>query len=166
MRDQTSLLKGTPILYLKYYKSNNQTTVTTVENTGMNNIDNIKCTRFKHLQKVLVSSFCHFIESNEATEYLSLFSPNRSFAPCHSRGTKPPSWDAKVALGQDKQRKLPFKIMYAFCSSCLSANFASQHGGFVPRVWQAAKGLYLSFNHCVSSPPLPQIACSVKYGQL
>ena len=132
----------------------------------MNNIDNIKCTRFKHLKKVLVSSFCHFIESNEATEYLSLFSPNRSFAPCHSRGTKPPSWDAKVALGQDKQRKLPFKIMYAFCWSCPSANFASQHGGFVPRVWQAAKGLYLSFNHCASSPPAPQITCSVKYGRL
>ena len=75
MRDQTSLSKGTPILYLKYYKSNNQTTVATVENTGMNNIDNIKCTRFKHLQKVLVSSFCHFIESNEATEYLSAFHP-------------------------------------------------------------------------------------------
>ena len=91
MRDQTSLSKGTPILYLKYYKSNNQTTVATVENTGMNNIDNIKCTRFKHLQKVLVSSFCHFIESNEATEYLSLFGPNRPFAACHSRGTKPPS---------------------------------------------------------------------------
>ena len=114
MRHQTSLLKGTPILFLKNYKSKNQTTVTTIENTGMNNIDNIKCTRFKHLQKVLVSSFCHFIESNEATEYLSLFSPNRSFAPCHSPGTKPPSWDAKVALGQDKQRKLPCKIMYAF----------------------------------------------------
>ena len=78
----------------------------------------------------------------------------------------PPDWDAKVALGQDKQRKLPFKIMYAFCWSCLSANFVSQHGGFVPRVWQAAKGLYLSFNHCLSSPPLPQLACSVKYGQL
>ena len=26
----------------------------------------------------------------------------------------PPSWDANVALGQDKQRKLPCKIMYAF----------------------------------------------------
>ena len=114
MRDQTSLSKGTPILYLKYYKSNNQTTVATVENTGMNNIDNIKCTRFKHLQKVLVSSFCYFVESNEATEYLSLFGPNRPFAACHSRGTKTPSWDANVALGQDKQRKLPCKIMYAF----------------------------------------------------
>ena len=25
---------------------------------------------------------------------------------------------------------------------CPSATFASQHGGFVPREWQAAKGLY------------------------
>ena len=43
-------------------------------------------------------------------------------------------------LGQDKQRKLPFKIMYAFFWSCPSATFASQHGGFVPRKWKAAKG--------------------------
>ena len=64
-------------------------------------------------------------------------------AACHSRGTKQPCWDAKVALGQDKQRKLPFKIMYAFCWSCLSATFASQHGGFVPREWQATKGLFI-----------------------
>ena len=35
-----------------------------------------------------------------------------------SRGTKPPCWRAKVPLGQDKQRKLPFKIIsqYDFCS--------------------------------------------------
>ena len=31
---------------------------------------------------------------------------NRLFAASHSRGTKPPCWRAKVALGQDKQRKL------------------------------------------------------------
>ena len=48
---------------------------------------------------------------------------------------------AKVALGQDKQRKLPFKIMYVFCLSCPSATFALQPGGFVPREWLAAKGL-------------------------
>ena len=42
---------------------------------------------------------------------------NRPFAASHSRGTKPLYWRAKVALGQDKQRKLPFKIMYAFCCS-------------------------------------------------
>ena len=67
----------------------------------------------------------------------------RPFAACHSRGTKLPCWDAKIALGQDKQRKLPFEIMYAFCWSCPSAIFASQHGGFVPpdHEWQAAKGL-------------------------
>ena len=49
---------------------------------------------------------------------------NRTFAACHSRGTKLPCWDAKVALGQDKQRKLLFQIMYAFCWSCPSATFA------------------------------------------
>ena len=27
------------------------------------------------------------------------------------------------------------------CSSCTSVTFASQHGGFVPREWKAAKGL-------------------------
>ena len=66
---------------------------------------------------------------------------NRPFAAFHSRGTKPPCWDAKVALVQDKQRKLPFKIMSAFCWSYPSATFASQHGGFAPREWKAAKGL-------------------------
>ena len=29
---------------------------------------------------------------------------NRPFAACHSLSTKPPCWDAKVALGQDKQK--------------------------------------------------------------
>ena len=32
--------------------------------------------------------------------------------------------------------------MYAFCWSCPIATFASQHGAFVPREWQAAKGLF------------------------
>ena len=44
-------------------------------------------------------------------------------------------------LGQDKQRKLPLKIMYAFCLSCPSATFALQPNGFVAREWLAAKGL-------------------------
>ena len=33
---------------------------------------------------------------------------NRPFASCHSRGTKPPCWRASDALGEDKQRQLPF----------------------------------------------------------
>ena len=41
--------------------------------------------------------------------------------------------EQKVVLGRDKQRKLPFKIMYAFCLSSPSATFAFQLGGFVPR---------------------------------
>ena len=32
----------------------------------------------------------------------------------------------KVALGQDKQRKLPFKIMFVSCLSSPSATFALQ----------------------------------------
>ena len=39
--------------------------------------------------------------------------------------------EQKVVLGQDKQRKLPFNIMYAFCLSCPSATFALHLGGFV-----------------------------------
>ena len=65
----------------------------------------------------------------------------RPFAACHSRGSKPPCWRAKLALGQDKQRKLPFKIMYVFCLSFPSATSALQRGGFVPREWLAATGL-------------------------
>ena len=45
----------------------------------------------------------------------------------------------------DKQRKLPFKIMYVFCLSCPSATFALQRGGFAPREWLDAKGLLLCF---------------------
>ena len=41
----------------------------------------------------------------------------------------------------DKQRELPFQIMYVFCLSCPSATFAFQRGGFVPHEWLAAKGL-------------------------
>ena len=47
-------------------------------------------------------------------------------------------------LEQDKQRKIPFKIMYAL--SCFSATFALQHGGFVPREWLTAKGPFLQRN--------------------
>ena len=61
----------------------------------------------------------------------------------HSRGTKPPCWRAKVSLGRDKQRKLQFKIMCVSCLSCPSVTFALQRGGFVPREWLAAKGLFL-----------------------
>ena len=68
---------------------------------------------------------------------------NRPFAASHSRGTKRPCWRAEVAVGQDKQIKLPFQIMYVFCLSCPSATFALQRGGFAPREWLAAKGLLL-----------------------
>ena len=35
--------------------------------------------------------------------------------------------------------------MYVFCLSCPSATFALQRGGFVPREWLAAKGLFYEF---------------------
>ena len=72
---------------------------------------------------------------------------NRPFAGNHSRGTKLPCWREKVVLGQDKQRKLPVKIMYAFCLSCPSVTFALQHGGFVPCEWLAANGLFRKKNN-------------------
>ena len=34
------------------------------------------------------------------------------------------------------------KIMYVFYLSCPNATFALQRGGFVPREWLAAKGLF------------------------
>ena len=40
-------------------------------------------------------------------------------------------WRARNVLGEDKQRKLPFKMMSAFCLSCSNAYLALQHGGFV-----------------------------------
>ena len=56
------------------------------------------------------------------------------FTACHSRGTKPPCWEAKVALGQDQPKAY---IIFVYPS----ATFASQHGDFVSGEWQAAKGL-------------------------
>ena len=62
---------------------------------------------------------------------------NRPFA----RGTKPPYWRAKVALGQDKQKAYIILNGNFLCLSCPSATLALQYGGFVPRDWLAAKGL-------------------------
>ena len=66
---------------------------------------------------------------------------NRPFAACHSRGTKPPCWNAKVVLGQDQQKAYIIWNSNFLSFSCPSATFASQHGDFVPREWQAAKVL-------------------------
>ena len=66
---------------------------------------------------------------------------NRPFAACHSRGTKPPCWNAKVALEQDQQKAYIIWNSNFLCFSCPSATFASQHGSFVPREWQATKVL-------------------------
>ena len=69
----------------------------------------------------------HHIHAAQVT-YMLWF--NGLFPASHSHGTKPPCWRAKVALRQDKQKKLPFKFMYVFCLSCSSAAFALQRGGF------------------------------------
>ena len=66
----------------------------------------------------------------------------RPFAACHTRGTKPPCWDAKFALGQDQQKAYIILNGNFLCLSCPSATFAPRLGGFVPREWQAAKGLF------------------------
>ena len=47
-------------------------------------------------------------------------------------GTQKLHWD------KTNKRNYHLKLCMAFCWSCASA---SQHGGFVPREWQAAKGL-------------------------
>ena len=39
---------------------------------------------------------------------------NRPFAACHSRGTKPPCWDAKVVLGQDNKGNYNLKLCMPF----------------------------------------------------
>jgi len=67
--------------------------------------------------------------------------PKRPFAASHSRGTKPPCWRVNVALGHGKQKIYMILNGYFLCLSCPCATFALQHGGFVPREWQAAKGL-------------------------
>ena len=55
---------------------------------------------------------------------------------------KPPWWRAKIALGQDKQRRLPFKIIHAFCLFCAGETFPLQHRGFVPRNGQLQRAYY------------------------
>ena len=60
---------------------------------------------------------------------------NGPFAACHSRGTKPPCWDEKVALGQDQQKAYIILNVIFLCLSCPSATF-------VPREWQAAEGQF------------------------
>ena len=49
----------------------------------------------------------------------------------HSKG--PLQLAIQGALGQDKQRKLPFQITHVFCWPRPRATVALQRGGFVPR---------------------------------
>ena len=70
----------------------------------------------------------------------------------------------KVALRQDKQRKLPFQIMYVFCLSSPSATFALQRGCFVPGEWLPAKGLLGSFRACLHGGGGPQVGEETRLG--
>ena len=70
---------------------------------------------------------------------------NSPFAASHSRGKKLPYWRAKAALGQDKQKAYIILNGNFLCLSCPSATYALQYGSFVPRDWQAAKGLLHNF---------------------
>ena len=83
-------------------------------------------------------------KSHSAIELLYASLPkhnNRPFASSHSRGAKPPSWRAKVALGEDKQKTYIILNGNFLCLSCPSVTFALQYGGFVPHEGLAAKGL-------------------------
>ena len=64
----------------------------------------------------------------------------RPLAASHSRGAKPPCWRARVALGQDKQKKLPFEIIYAFY-----CDFCSPAWQFCTRWMASCKGLMFAF---------------------
>ena len=69
--------------------------------------------------------------------YCEQVTDNRPFAASHSRGTKPPCWRP---LGHGKKKASIILNDILLCLSCPSAMFALQHGDFVPREWQAAKG--------------------------
>ena len=60
--------------------------------------------------------------------------------PLHA-GEQKSHWDQPTNKG-----KYHLKILNAFYLSCPSATFALQQGGFVPRKWPAAKGLFNPIN--------------------
>ena len=81
------------------------------------------------------------IQSLHITSIITVNS-NRPFAASHSRGTNLLCWRAKVALGQDKQRKYHFKLCISFVCLVHFATFVLRLGGFVSGEWLAAKGLF------------------------
>ena len=80
-------------------------------------------------------------EFNWSRDFHKFTFNNGPFAASRSRGTKPPFWRAKVALGQDKQKAYIILNSNFLCLSCPSATFALQHGPFLRREWLVAKGL-------------------------
>ena len=82
-------------------------------------VQEVRCDPFVQISRLCTGNWTQIRPYNaiplcNAIQHRPRIERNRPFAASHSRGTKPPCWNAKVALGQDKQRKLPFKIMYAF----------------------------------------------------
>ena len=88
---------------------------------------------------------------------------NRPFAASHSRGTKPPRWGAKIALGQDKQKTYITWNGNFLCLPSPSATFSLQHGGFVPREWLAVEGLFVTSNTIVPAKDQKETFLSAKY---
>ena len=74
---------------------------------------------FVWISRLCTGNWTHFrpyktIPLCNAIQHRPCIVRNRTFAASHSRGTKPLCWNAKFALGQDKQGKLPFKLRIPF----------------------------------------------------
>ena len=79
----------------------------------------VKKKRRKNTEILYFSNHIRWKSRFDCKCLFGFYQGNWPFAASHSRGTKPPCWRANVVLGQDKQRKLPFKIMYVFLFVCL-----------------------------------------------
>ena len=71
--------------------------------------------------------------------FLSIHHINRPFAASHSRGTKPPCWRAKVALGQDKQKAYMSLNDNFLCLTCPARLLLFSK----ERQWLSKKGLLI-----------------------
>ena len=90
--------------------------------------------------------------------YCEQVTDNRPFAASHSSGTKPPYW---TPLGHGKQKASMILNGNFLRLSCPSATFALKHCGFVPREWQAAKGLFRLPSYDVFKSPFRACVYSV-----
>ena len=90
--------------------------------------------------------------------YCEQVTDNRPFAASHSSGTKPPCW---TPLGHGKQKASIILNGNFLRLSCPSATFALKRCGFVPREWQAAKGLFRLPSYDVFKSPFRACVYSV-----